>query len=663
MSPKLRILIAAASGFATLCGACQCERPTHPEVGVVDAGAPAPARKSLAELARTNGAVTLERDGQRRPASREALYANDALETASDAEAELRFVDGQLLEIGPDARVVLNEDASGLLLDVQRGLVLSRVAADARPAVVGVREPGMVIRILTPFGLTRIARGESEVAIDVGEDRAKIDVRIGAIEMVSRDGSTIEKASAGDRLNVTTGEIQFLARQGEPLMLDPVIVVLREESGSAEVRKKGVRKWTQVGREGASLADGDAVRVRRGRSRMNLDGSTSLMTIGDGAEIVFQKSGRAENLEESRLDLKRGELGLQLAPARKSRVVVSGAVLETDQGGFFTVQKTRDGLEISAITGDLRVRRGEAGEQKIAAGEVATLGKASEVKVGRAGAPELTLPTRKGVRVFHSGVDRALITWRGEEADYRVRVAEDARFESILIEGTVHTPSVAVDIPRRGALFWEVADASGAKVDAGNATFAPEPQLKDLERLRNEVADGAEKTTIFYQDKPPTVTFTVAEEPGAASYKVAVFRAAALDAPMAERVVPQTRIPLEAGVLTEGNYLWSVTPLSATGEPLRGGRMNKLELVYDNSVPSLVIRGPANGERVGRTVRTSGVAPVGSRLFVNGRAVALDEKNRFDAEVAPDGGVIIYRLVRPDSADSLYVRTVRRSAR
>ncbi len=480
MSPSVRILIAAAVGIATLGVGCQCERTPASGSAEIDAGAAAPVRKALAELSELKGSVTLERDGQRRPAAaKDALFANDALETASDAEVQLRFPDGRVIEVGPDARLVFGEDASGLLLEVQRGLVLSRAPAAPSPAPGGASAAGVTIRILTPFGITRIGEGQSEVAIDVGQQSAKIEVRIGTIELVSNEGGTTEEAAAGDTLSVSVGQIQFLARQGEPMVLEPIVIILREESGTAEVRKKGARGWTQVGRDGAPLAEGDAIRVKRGRSRMSLDGSTTELTIENGGEVVFEKSGRAADLEESRLELKRGGLAMKLAPDRRSRVVVSGSILESNQGGFFTVQKTRDGLQVSAVAGDLLLRRGEAGDQKISAGEVATLGRANAVKVAPQGTPELALPTRNGTRVFHNGLDRALLTWRGEAADYRVRVAEDARFESILVEGTVHAPNLTVDIPRRGSLFWEVLDATGVKVDSGSATFAPEPKLKD----------------------------------------------------------------------------------------------------------------------------------------------------------------------------------------
>ena len=141
-----------------------------------------------------------------------------------------------------------------------------------------------------------------------------------------------------------------------------------------------------------------------------------------------------------------------------------------------------------------------------------------------------------------------------------------------------------------------------------------------------------------------------------------MFRQGELQKPIAERTVSDIRAPLEAGALAEGSYLWSVTPLASDGQALRGGRMNKLELVYDNSVPTLLIQSPKNGERASGTVRTRGVAPVGTKLFVNGKPVELDSKNRFDLTVPHLGRppMLIYRLVRPNASDAFFVRALRR---
>jgi hypothetical protein len=118
-------------------------------------------------------------------------------------------------------------------------------------------------------------------------------------------------------------------------------------------------------------------------------------------------------------------------------------------------------------------------------------------------------------------------------------------------------------------------------------------------------------------------------------------------------------VSLPENSLGEGRYLWSVTPLDAKGGELKGGRMNKLHMTFDNGVAALSIKTPKNGDPGGRSVKTSGVVPVGSKLFINGRAVELDEHARFDASVSPlPGGRLVYRLVT-GGAESWTVRTVR----
>jgi len=241
-------------------------------------------------------------------------------------------------------------------------------------------------------------------------------------------------------------------------------------------------------------------------------------------------------------------------------------------------------------------------------------------------------------------------------------VASDAGFTHPVLSGRVYRASVNVPAPARGELHWRVTGADGTRLAQGRVRLAPEPRQRPLARLRNEVPEGTERTTIFYQDRPPAVTFTWAEVPGAAQYQLAVYREGALDAPVAERRVAELRAALEAGALGEGRYLWSVAPLSAQGAVLRGGRLNKLELVYDNSVPGLMLGAPRNGARAGRgPVWVQGVAPVGSALSVNGQPLALDAKGRFRAQVLPTGQppLLLFMMTRPDAPAVLTVRRLR----
>jgi hypothetical protein len=194
----------------------------------------------------------------------------------------------------------------------------------------------------------------------------------------------------------------------------------------------------------------------------------------------------------------------------------------------------------------------------------------------------------------------------------------------------------------------------------GQATFAAEPRSQDLSRLKNVVPEGAETTTIFFQDKdkPPVVTFTWARDDSAAKYAVKVYREGQLGSPVAERSVAEIQVSLPENTLLEGNYLWSVTPLDAKGGELKGGRMNKLHMVFDNAVSSLIIKTPRNGDAGGKTVNASGIAPVGSKLFINGKSVALDGQARFDTGVTPAGGRVIFRLLQ-GGAKIYTVRTVK----
>ncbi|MFZ5470781.1 MAG: hypothetical protein ACOZIN_15225 [Myxococcota bacterium] len=638
--------------MAALLAACPGDdKPIEPDAG--------PLLQAVAHLESKKGTVLVEREGKKSPAELGYLYVGDALETGPQSEARVRFHGGRIVELGNDARFVVSRDESGLLLEVARGLVLSRVPKDeGKPG-----EPLVALSIATPFGITRVGRGQNEVSIDVGAEGAKVEVLVGQVELLTRNGQALN-ASSGQSVSMSLGQLQLLGRDG-PITLEPISVTLRASGGKAELRKKDSKKWKTVGKAGEALSEGDGVRVKSGNSTMELAGSPSRFTFSKGAELVFAASGRGEGLERAAMELKRGQLAASLAQGKKTQVLLGGLELTSDLGGQFTLAKTGDGYEVSAATGDLLLKS-DGTEQLVRAGQSARLGKKG-AKVQDIGREAFTLPSRGGLKVFHTGVDQASITWNGgAEKDFQVQVATDSELKNVLLSGLVHEPFLNVPVQRRGALYWKVTSADGAKeIDRGSATFAPEPKVDDLSHLRNEVAEGSDTATIYYQDqdKPPAVTFTYKPEEGAAKYRILVYKENALDKPVAERTVTEERAKLEKGELGEGAYRWSVTPISATGEELRGGNMSRLEIVYDNAVTRLVVLTPKNGDFVRRgSVDVAGIAPVGSRVFVNGKSVALDDKSRFRTSVIPVGTppAVIFRLSQPSGAEVYTVRTLRR---
>ncbi|WNZ64034.1 hypothetical protein QEG98_10260 [Myxococcus sp. MxC21-1] len=621
---------------------------------VVDAGA----GEVLGRLEGLSGDVRLERGGKRAPAEEGPLYGGDAVETAAGGAATVRFPDGRSVEVGPDARFALGSDSGGIVLQVERGILLSRVPAGATRTGPGSK---VALTIRTPFGLTRVGADEpSEVRVQVAEDAGRVEVRLGAIEFVGRDGKTL-RASEGDAVEATSGRTELVARGARVLELAPIPVTVRLASGRAEVRAKGASDWRPVAKQGEVLSPGGSVRTRRGGSAvLALEGSATVASLGSDAELVLTSAEQGGATDEARFDLLRGWLNLQLARGRTSRLVLPGLQVEGGGEARLAVRRTAAGYLVDALTGQVTLVRGAA-RQALRAGERATV-EASSAQAPRveplAPAP-LALGVVDGAEVFHPGLQEVAITWEGE-GEATVEVAEDAAFTRPVLSGTVYRPFINVPAPVRGMLHWRVRRKDGTQV-SGSASFAPERAVRSLARVRNVVPEGPEKTTIFYQDKPPAVTFTYASETSAARYRVAVYRAGALDTPVAERTVTEARAALDAGALSEGNYLWSVTPLSATGAQLKGGRMNKLELVYDNSVPVLMVSTPRNGQAAGAKVRAAGVAPVDARLSINGRPVALDGKHRFNTWVEPVGSppVLVFKMTRPGAPAVHTVRTLK----
>ena len=641
--------------LATACGdeePLPSAPPAPPVVEVKPATVEDAGVAALAQLVSVKGEVRLERGGKLEPTTGGPLWSGDAVETGADSGATVRFPDGRTVEVGPEARFVLSEDSSGVVLQVARGLVLSRVPATAAPAQAGTR--AVQLTILTPFGLTRVGSGQSEVQVDVAQDEGRVEVLLGSVEVVAKNGQSVQ-ASEGQAVSVKAESVTKRV-----LELAPIQVTVRASGGRAEWRQKGTARWRTVDKDGEALEAGDAVRVRQGTALLNLAGSDSMLALGSGGELVVEGVSQSGSIDEARVDLLKGELGLVLAPGRSSRVVLPGLLLESQGAARLEVRRTEDGFTVDSRAGDVTLVRGSAREA-LRAGQRATLEGEATARVEALARAPLALPSVPGQQVFHRRASEVALSWE-EPGDVRVEVASDAEFKRTVLEGVARGGFVNVTAPARGSLYWRVRRPNGSEVVRGSASFGPERSNKgELDRLRNRVPDGPEKTTIFFQDKPPAVTFTCAPESGAASYKVAVYRSGALSQPVAERSASSPQVPLEAGVLKEGQFLWSITPLTAQGRPVRGGRMNKLELVFDNSVPTLLVTSPREGQRAGARVRVAGVAPVGSQLSVNDKPLVLDSKHRFDTWVSPSGQppVVVFKISRSGAPDVYTVRTLK----
>ncbi len=651
-SPRLRTFLLALGALAVACG-----NPKGPPRGAArDASVTTPdaGPTSSARLESSRGAVTLTRAGHASKAQGGTpLFTGDTLDTGADGAAVLRFPDGRELELGPEGHFVLGQDASGVVLQVDQGLVLSRVAA--RPAL-GAPEgdADVSLSILTPFGLTRV--GNAQARVDVSKDSASVSVSLGELTLVRANGETVK---------LTTGEPWVVSRSGatREITLAPIFVSIDATEGRVEVQKEGKGRFVGA-KAGQALAAGDAVRVVEGKLSLKAGDSDARFVLQRGTEVVVGVASSGSGSEAFDLPLKKGTLTVTAPSGKAQRLQLApGVVLQGDSAARYSVTRTGEGFDLQTLTGFVTVLREGEGPQKVGGGQWATLGKAP-VAVRDGLRQAVVLPSRAGLWVAHPALPLLSLSWeaeaQGAPGPFRVTVANTEGFEAPLLDGDVATPFVSLRPPPRGALFWKVMKG-GHELARGSARFAPEPPSAELSRVRNEVPEGPEKTTIFFQDKPPSVSFTWKADPAlaATSYKVSVYREGQLAAPLVERTVPASPLQLPESVLGEGRYAWSVTPLSAKGAPLKGGRMSTLELAYDNAVARLVIHSPRNGDPASRAVPVTGIAPVGARLFVNGQAVPLDAKARFSTTLAPIGqGRFVFRLVQ-GLTESYTVRVVR----
>ncbi len=627
--------LVAALGAAVLWACSEGPPPAPPP----DAG-PAP-RAAAGEVAKVKGEVKLEREGKAQPALPGPLFLKDALETGADGEAEVHFSGGRVVEVGPDARLVIEEGQGGLVLNVDRGLVLSRVPGGA--AATGQE---LALFIDTPFGLTRV--GKSEVSVDVGKDETRLEVKLGQVEFVGKDGQ-VTQAAAGEKKSF----------DNKPRTLElPAIKFVLTATGRVELKKKDAKAYTAVSaKKPVEVEEGDAVRVREGKASLGGGGASSVV-LARGSEAVVGATSSSAGAESTALSLNKGELSAVLDPKKRSTLKVNELGLTAQQGAQLSVAKVGDGYQLEVVSGEVSVEREGEAPQTVAGGSVARISKKG-VDVAQVPKDTVQLPTRPGLKVFHSGLPRVSLFWEAEEGKaYRVEVSNDPSYAQPIVSGLLKQHYLSLTPPARGNLFWRVLDGD-KEVEHGSAFFSPEPKAGELDLNRNQVLDGADKTTIFFQDRPPAVTFVCKADPKAARYRVSVYHEGQLTQPVAETTGEGERVALKEGALAEGRYLWSATPLDEKGQPLAGGKMNKLEITYDNAVPNLIIKAPHNGDPGGAQVPVVGIAPVGSKLFVNGKAVALDEKARFDTISTPlPGGKMVFRLVKGGS-EVYTVRTLR----
>jgi len=630
--------VALALGLAAALAGC----PEGPPPPKEDAGPP-----PIATVAAAQGTVMVERAGPPTQATAGAkLFSGDLVATGPSSSAVVRTPDGQELEASERTRFRLTVTGNKLVVQLLEGRLVTR-AGDGGARALEVKAPGTQTELQMGDVIDITARGTGST----------LKVTEGDIVLVTPDGGT-QTVGAGQTAELEMGEIR-IAQRPAPAAPASIAVTLASERGKTLLRPKGQRKFSPAGEGEVSMADGTAFQVGKG-GRALLASKSGLKARLVAAGGLLESAVLEGVSERYTFGLDSGEVQLQFPGGAERKVTVKGGgkslQVTASEATTATVVASRKGPKLVVTAGAVKVGEGD-GALSVAPGQVVDLAAPGEPKVTALPRPPLVLPTRR-VRVYADALPS--VGLGVPEGAQTVQVAADKDFGQLLAEGRASGEYLPYPPPPQGELHWRAMGAGGAVVAKGTARFDrdPDASVEDIEHPHAEVTETGLKAVVYFQSVLPEITFVYPARDGAAQYRLRIFKADDLKEPIWQREEKDLHSTVPAGKIGEGSYLWYAAGLSAQGAELAGGRMNKLDMIYDNSRRSLAIARPRQGERVGKVVEASGIAPLGSKLTLNGRAATLDGKGRFKVSV-PSTPFLVFRLVTDDGGESYWVRQVR----
>ncbi|MBK7859387.1 MAG: hypothetical protein IPJ65_12350 [Archangiaceae bacterium] len=592
--------------------------------------------ESVARLVSKEGTVTLTRSGKPAPAQPGALYEHDELETGAAAKALLRAPGGREIELGENTRFKVGRDLGDI--EVTEGTISFLAPGEG---------DGGVTQVTTRFGRTAIAPG-TRATLALGAAGLAVDVSVGVITQVEEDGGT-RTASAGQKLEFGVGSIEVVD-PGTPK--EPPKVQLTAD-GRVLLKKKGEPRFSAARKGAQDAPEGTAFQVGPGgRARLSFDGAA--VKLGAGVNGSIDAAQKGDDGNEVALTVN-GPVALALDGKAPVKVKLAGKhPIEVKGKSEAAANVSRGRVEV--LAGELElVVNGKP--QVVKAGEVASVSATGAVEVAARARPWLTVPLGKKVRVYAKRAVGEIGLQLPEELS-RAQVANDAAFTDLVLAGP-GKDFITVNAPAAGELFWRTVDDQGEAQSNGRVRFMPDVgSAKDEASRGDVVAETGLKATVFFQGAVPTLTFTFPSVEGAKGYRFRVYRASDLNKALVDKKTNEAKTTVDPGLLTEGSYRWSASALDEAGNDKVGGRMNQMDIIYDNSLTTLQLASPRDGDRLDGA-KCSGTAPLGTRLFLNGKPVATDGSGRFNV-AAPKAELLVFRLVSGDGSESYWLRRLRK---
>jgi len=591
-----------------------------------------PTAPRIAQLIQLQGQVTVMQGAESRAArADEPLYPGETVVTGPASTARVRYVNGAEVEVAENSRFRVNGTSGAFSLELEQGRVVSS----------SPQTGGSGLTVTGRFGRAEMPTA-SAMVFDLRDEDPKLTLEYGEIRVLSPQGKDVP---------IARGQELVLSLDDPPEPARPPVARAQALVFTFEVE----------GEQPRELAPGAVFAVpAKGSARLS---SESLqVNLSGGSAGTLAEATREGEQRTYALRLDQGKARLQFASGKHTLKLTDGrgeVQLNVSEQSTVSVSDPEDGSTVTVLTGQAELVAGGK-TTVLQAGEKMNLASAS-AQAAREPAPALVLSSEAKARVFTDA-----LPWVGVQVPsssggpLRVEVARESSFRELLLAGRAGAEWVRVEPPARGELHWRFLGEDGAVRTQGSARFDADRGRSSLatESPKAEVMETGLNARILFQSAAPALHFTFEPRERARSYQLRIYRVTDVRTPILQRVSTKNQYTLEPGALREGRYLWYVAALGPGGDELAGGRMNKLELVYDNERRGLALSRPRPGERLGKgAVPVEGVAPPGSRLFLNGQAVALDGKGRFSLKV-PATDSLVFRLVSGQS-EAYWVRTLR----
>jgi ferric-dicitrate binding protein FerR (iron transport regulator) len=611
-----------------------------------------PAEQELATLIQVQGQVSVLRTAQSRPGRvDERLYAGETITTGAGSTARVRYINGIEVEVAENSRFRVNGVPGALTLELEEGRIVSTSPQAANGG----------LTVTGPFGRAQLVTA-AEMVFDLRDEAPRLTLQYGEISVVGPDGKTVPM-QVGEELSLSLSKPP---QEAPPAVVraEEIVFTLKPQGGKARVRGAQESAFTELGPDQPrELGAGSAFEIPAQSSARLSSGDLAVNLSGDTTGTLTSASRQGDQKSYA-LQLGRGKARLQFSPGQHSLRLTDAKgpfELKVSEQSSVSVNDPQRGATVTVHTGQLELVA-DGTTTVLKAGD--RVDRSASAQAAQVAAPALVLPPNVKARVFTDALREAGIQVPSSSGPLRVEVAEEPGFKEPVLAGRAGAEPVRVEPPARGELHWRFLAEDGSVREQGSARFQPDRGRSSLagDSPRADVLETGLKASITFQSAVPSLRFSFSPREGARSYQLRIYRASDMKTPLLQRVTDKSQYTLEPGALREGNYLWYVAALGSGGVELAGGRMNKLELVYDNARRGLALSRPRPGERPGRDgIPVEGVVPLGSRLFLNGKPVSLDAKGRFSLREPPTEQ-LVFRLVS-EQGEAYWVRTLRSERR